>query len=203
MYEAMALMPTRCPAKIRAQGPSIWLLTLAALAAAATGILLWLSEDEGKSVRVITGVQFPYPQGWSEQPLTAEDRSAGLILKLDRQEPAATFLARTVITRLAPDFDVNRLADETATALAGEIEDFELLSKDVQALGPYQAVRIEYRQSGGEESGDYHTVMTIVPAENQTFYLTVRATKSDFRKIQDGGIQITNTFVTYVSTSRE
>ncbi|MEK7248345.1 MAG: LpqN/LpqT family lipoprotein [Chloroflexota bacterium] len=199
----MQVRPRRFRLRFGLRGLLFGLITLAALGGAGTGVFLWLSAGEGESVRVITAVQFPYPQGWSEQPLTAEDRSAGLMLKLDRQDPAATFLARTVIARLAPDFDVSRLADETATALTGEIEGFELLDKGVLALGPYQAVRVEYSQTGVEESPDYHTVMTIVPTENQTFYLTVRATKNDFRKIKEEGLQITNTFVTYVSAGGE
>ena len=43
--------------------------------------------------------------------------------------------------------------------------------------------------------------MAIVPTPNQTFYLTIRAEKKDFSKVEDEGLAIINAFATNVSAS--
>jgi hypothetical protein len=177
------------------------LILLAAAAGAGTGTYLWLRGGE-ESIRVIIAVQIPYPAGWSEEPLTEADRDAGLLLKLERERPEASFLARTVIATLATDFDINELADDTEAALSAEIENFQLVRKSVSPIGPFDAVRISYRQEGeGTFAPDYQVLMAIVPTPNQTFYLTLRAEKKDFRKIEDEGLYIIDAFASDVSAN--
>jgi len=183
-----------------------YLFILAVLVAAAaglgTGLYLWLRDDGGESARVVTAVQFPYPDGWEEQPLTEADRNAGLVLSLERQRPDASFLARTVITRLPADFDINQLADESETALSSEIESFELLRGSIVSVGPYDAVKLNYLQT--DEGGvEHEATMVIVPTSNQTFYLTFRADEADFRQIEDEGLEIADTFAAYVSAATQ
>jgi hypothetical protein len=170
-------------------------IALAAAAAAATGAYLWLRGGDGEPIRVVTSVQIPYPEGWGEQPLTEADRNAGLLLKLDRERPEASFLARTVIARLAPDFDIDELAGDTEAALSAEIDNFDLISSSVLPIGPFDAVRIYYRQTGEEELAGHRVIMAIVPTPNQTFYLTFRAEERDFRRIEGEGLQIIDAFV--------
>ena len=178
------------------------LILVAAAAGAGTGTYLWLRGGDGESIRVVTAVQVSYPAGWSEQPLSEADRNAGLLLKLERERPEASFLARTVIARLAPDIDTNQLADDTAAALSAEIDNFDLLSKSVSPIGPFDAVRIYYRQRGDEGLATTHQVlMTIVLTPNQTFYLTLRAEKKDFQKIEDEGLDIIGAFASDVSAN--
>ncbi len=175
-------------------------VALAAAAGAGTGLYLWLRGD-GDSVRVVTSVQISYPEGWNEQPLTEADRTAGLLLKLERERPQASFLARTVIAKLAPDFDINQLVDDTEAALSAEIEDFDLVSKAVSPIGPFDAVRIYYRQAGEESDADYQTLITIVPTPNQAFYLTLRAERDDFRRVEDEGLQIIDDFAAAIASA--
>ncbi len=194
----------RLKAKLRIKLRLRYLLLAAILLAAAgagAGLYFWL-RDGGESVRVVTAVRITYPAGWNEQALSEADRNAGLMLKLQRQGPAASFLARTVIARLAPDFDINQLASQTQAALSSEIQNFDLLSKDVSAIGPYNAVKIYYRQTGQTGTADYQTLVAIIPTANQTFYLTFRAEKSDFPKIEDEGLQIANDFAKFVSANQ-
>jgi hypothetical protein len=194
-------------AKRRAARPNIRLLVLGAASLAATallvaGVYFWVSGgEEEPSVRVITGVQFPYPPDWTEQPLSQDDRSAGLILKLERDDPEATFLARTVIARLAVEFDINQLAGDTATALENEIAGFDLLTSSVTPIGSLQTVQLQYRQDDGEST--YQTLMTIIPLENQTFYLTARTEDSSFGAINADALQLISTFANYVSAASE
>jgi hypothetical protein len=176
-------------------------LALATIAAAATVLVVLLGGDDEKSVRVVTGVQFPYPEGWTEQALSQDDRNAGLLLKLGQEDPAASFLARTVIARLSADFNALELAGETEAALAAQLEGFDLVSSDVELVGPYQAVLIEYQQPAVGEEPASQTLLVILPGENQTFYLTVRADKRDFRGIKDDGLKIVADFAAYVSAS--
>ena len=174
---------------------------LAAAAGAGTGIYFWMRGGDGESIRVVTAVQFTYPSGWSEQPLTEADGNAGLLLSLERESPDASFLARTVIARLAPDFDTNQLADDTVAALSAEIDNFDLLSKSVSPVGPFDSVRIYYRQEGeGAFAPDHQVLMAIVLTPNQTFYLTLRAEKDDFRGVEDEGLGIIDEFVAYIAS---
>ena len=197
MQDALPLKARRRP---RVKYLLAALVVVVAAAGLTTGLYLWLRDDGGESTRVVTGVQFPYPDGWDEQPLTEADRSAGLVLSLERQRPGASFLARTVITRLPADFDINTLADETEAALSSEIENFDLVSKSVLTVGPYDAVRIYYRQTGDTPPEEFQSLMMIVPTPAQTFYLTFRAETDDFRRIESDGLEIVETFVTYVAS---
>ena len=201
MEDAVPLKSRRFRIKLRIRYLLLGFIVLAAAAGAGTGIFLWLRGGEGESIRVVTAVQFPYPDGWSEQPLTDADRNAGLLLNLETNRPEASFLARTVIARLAPDFDVNELADDTEAALSAEIDNFDLLSKSVAPIGRFDAVRIYYRQRGDEGLATSHQVlMTIIPTPNQTFYLTLRAEKGDFRQFEDEGLRIIDDFVAYIAS---
>lgn len=175
-------------------------IVLAAAASLGTGLYLWLSGGgSGESIRIVTAVQIPYPDSWSEQPLTEADGNAGLLLKLERERPEASFVARTVIAGLALDFDLNQLADDTEAALSAEIENFDLLSKSVVPIGPFDAVRITYRQADDVGLTAHQVLMTIVPTSNQTFYLTFRAERADFLEIEDEGSEIIDTYMAYVA----
>ncbi len=176
-------------------------IILAAIAAGAgAGLYFWLLGGDGESIRVVTAVQIPYPDGWSEQPLTEADRSAGLLLSLERERPEASFLARTVIARLAADFDIDQLAGDTEAALSAEIDNFDLLSKAVTSVGPFDAVQISYRQKD-DTSLEHQVLMTIIPTPNQTFYLTFRAQKRDFTRIHIEGEQMTEAFADQVGAT--
>jgi len=183
-----------------------YLVILAVLVGAAaglgTGLYFWLQDDGGESARVVTAVQFPYPDGWDEQPLTAADRNAGLVLSLERQRPGASFLARTVITRLPADFDINQLADESEAALSSEIPSFELLRGTIVSSGSYDAVKLNYLQTD-EDGVEHEATMVIIPTSNQTFYLTFRAEAMDFQQIEDDGLEITDTFAAYVNAATQ
>ena len=187
--------------KLRIRYLLLAVIVLAVAAAAGTGVYLWLRGGDGESARIVTSVQLSYPDRWSGQPLTEADRNAGLLLKLERERPEASFLARTVIARLAPDFDIDQLADDTEAALSTEIDNFDLLSKSVSPIGPFDAVRIYYQQEGeGASAADHQVLMAIIPTPNQTFYLTLRAEKDDFRRVEDEGLRIIDDFVAYVAS---
>jgi hypothetical protein len=182
-----------------------FLLALAAIAVAvgvSAGLYTLLREDQGPSVRVITGVQFPYPAGWGEQPLTNDDKAAGLVLKLERQDPQASFLARTVIARLGTDFDINRLAEDSARALNSEIDGFHLITNNVKTVSSLQAVQLTYSQKG-EADATFETLMTIIPLPNQTFYLTMRAPEAQYEQAEAEGIQLMDTFAAYVNGANQ
>ena len=203
MEDAVPRRSRRLRLRLRVRYLLLAAIVLAAAAGLGTGLYLWLSGGgNGGSVRIVTAVQIPYPGGWSEQPLTEADSNAGILLSLERDGPEASFLARAVVARLAPDFDISQLADDTEAALTAEIENFDLLSKRVLAVGPWEAVQISYRQEGTEAfARDHQVLMTIVPTANQTFYLTFRAETRDFREIEAEGLQIIDTFASQIGAS--
>ena len=197
MQDAIPLKKSR----FRLRNLLLAFILLAATVGAGTATYL-LVRGGDDSVRVIIGVEITYPAGWSEVPLTTDDTNAGLLLKVDREKPEASFLARTVIATLATDFDINQLAEETVAALNAEVDNFTLLSDSVSKVGAFDAVLISYLQKGeGTSAPDYRVFMAIVPTPNQTFYLTTRAEKKDFSKVEDEGLAIINAFATNVSAS--
>ncbi len=195
MQDAIPLIKRR----LRLRYLLLALILLAAAAGAGTGTYLLLRGGD-ESVRVIIAVQIAYPAGWSEEPLTEADSNAGLLLKLDRERPEASFLARTVIATVATDLDINQLADETEAALSTEIENFQLVETRVSPIGSFDAVQIYYRQTAVEGPG-HKVLMAIIPTPNQTFYLTLRAENNDFWKIEDEGLAIIDAFASNVSAS--
>lgn len=177
------------------------LFVLAAAAGAGTGLYLWLRAGDGESVRVVTAVQVPYPDGWSELPLSADDGSAGILLNLERRGPEASFLARGVVAGLASDFDIDQLADDTEAALSAEIEGFDLQGKSVSQMGPYETVRITYRETESGGPVAHQVLMAIIPTPSQTFYLTLRAEKADFRQVEDEGLQMMEAIAVQIGAS--
>ncbi|MBI1886013.1 MAG: hypothetical protein HYS09_06850 [Chloroflexi bacterium] len=211
MAEAVPLKRRRFGIKPGLRSLAVAVLLSAGAAGLATGLFLWLSGGGGESVRIVTGVEFPYPQDWSAQPLTESDRNAGLLLNLQRADPEASLLGRTVIARLPAGFDINQLADDAEVALRREIDNFDLLSKSVSPVGPFPAVRIYYRQQSDaqvpedERPGEQlvpesQTLMTIIPTPNQTFYLTLRAEAADFQQVEEEGLAIMAQFADYVAS---
>ena len=199
MQDAIPLKKSR----FRLRNLLLAFMLLAITVGAATGTYLVLRGGD-ESVRVIVAVEIAYPDGWSEIALTADDTNAGLLLKVEREKPEASFLARTVIASLATDFDINVLAEQTVAALSAEIENFTLLGDSVSPVASFDAVLISYEQKGAETSApDYQIFMAIVPTPNQTFYLTLRAEKKDFQKVEDEGLEIINAFAANVSASLE
>lgn len=176
---------------------------LAVVAILIAGIYAWSQSNNEDTARVVTGVQFPYPTGWSEQQLTEADRNAGLMLQLDKQAPEASFLARTVIARTPADLDLSGLAAATEEALAAEVDGFQLVSSELVEYGERRVVEVTYQQAGNDPGETHRIRMTILPSENQTFYLTFRAAAGDFDAVADDGQQIVEDFVTYVSASEQ
>jgi hypothetical protein len=164
------------------------------------GAYLWRQGEDDESVRVITGVQFPYPSGWTEQPLTPDDRNAGLVLRLEHGDPAASFLARTVIARLPEGLDMTELGAQTEAALAAEVEGFELVSTEIVTVGDYQGAEITYAQTDEDPAGHW-VRMTIVPTENQTFYLTLRTAGEGPSSVRNDGRQMVEDFAAYVNSA--
>jgi hypothetical protein len=199
-----ALRPRGRRLRLRLSFFQILILLVVGLAvfAGAAAVYMYLQDDEGESIRVITGVQFPYPAGWGEQPLTNSDKTAGLVLRLERQDPEASFLARTVVARLAPNFDVNQLSADSARVLRSEIEGFNLISNEVKPVSSLQAVQIRYDQAD-EGDGKFQTLMTIIPLPNQTFYLTMRAPEAQYDRAEAEGLQLMETFAAYVNSAAQ
>lgn len=193
-------LPLKARRRLRVRYLLAALVLVGAAAGLTTGLYLWLRGGDETSTRVVTGVQFPYPDGWSEQTLTNADRQAGLVLSLDHRQPDASFLARTVIAALPQDFDITALENNTIEALNADVNGFELARSAISRIGPYEALTIEYRQPDEEGLSEHRVLMAIIPTPNQTYYLTLRAETDDFRRIEDEGLEIVETFVTYVAS---
>jgi hypothetical protein len=169
-------------------------------AAVAVGVVFWLNSAGGDSATVITSVQVTYPQGWSERPLSEDDRKAGLLLAIEKG--SATFLARTVVGRLAEGFSLDQLAADTEVALGSQIEGFDLISNEVTTIEGFGAIRLYYRQEAGPRDDAFQTMMVIVPTETQTFYLTLRAEKTEFTAAQRDASQVIGNFLAQVKRSQ-
>ena len=161
----------------------------AVLVGVAAGLYISLREDKGESVRVLTGVQSPYPEGWVEQPLTDDDRAAGFVLKVDRQDPQATFLARAVLTKSGERRDASQLSEQSAWVLSMLVDDVHLITNEIKTIASVEAVQLTYRQTA-EADANFETLVTVLPLPNRTFYLTMRAPAADYGRAEPQGIQL-------------
>lgn len=175
-------------------------LAVIAIALAVVYLLL-LRDGGGQAVggAVEGPVQFSYPNAWREQTLTVADTRAGLLVKLERSDPEASFLARTIVGRLEENFDMDNLSSATEAALKAEIENFALLDNRVLTIGPFEVVRVSYLDSGEEPKTKYQTLLLVVPTQRQTFFLTFRARQGDYQKIEGDVQQITANFLDFLN----
>jgi hypothetical protein len=179
------------PPSVRAL--SIFTLFLALTAVAVVALYYFAIRSTPDEAVVVTAIRVQTPDGWSETPLTDADRGAGLLLKLENTDAQASFLARSVVARLDEGFSIEQLATDTEAAIERELDTAYGVSSGIIQFGESQAVEVLYRQPVQVEDEDpvtYQTRMVIIPTENQTFYLTLRAPASTFDSIAGDGDQI-------------
>ena len=148
------------------------------------------------TVEIVSKVDIDYHQGWMEQKLTDVDKIAGFILELERNNPDASFILRTIVGQLEENINMNDLSDEIVDTFNQEIENFDLVSKKVYRLDSFDAIEVRYTQeSATDDNKVYENLIIIIPTKNQTFYLTFRSDESDFDKIQEDIEKISKDFV--------
>jgi len=170
---------------------------------AAAAYLLTTGGSSSDDTVVVTSVAIEPPAGWAVTPLTAADQGAGLILKLDNEGDQASFLGRMVIARVGQDFNIGQLGIDTEAALVRDIEGVTIASNDVVRVGDFDAVKVTFRQTVDAATGGgtdtFRTSMFIVPMENQTFYLTMRAPVDNFTSLEADGDQIVQRILAAIS----
>lgn len=194
-------LPLKARRRLRVRYLLAALVVVVATAGLTTGLYLWLRGGDETSPRVVTGIQFPYPDGWREQTLTEADRQAGLILSLNHRQPDASFLARTVVATLPEDFDIGALENETVEALSVDVDGFELVRSNISRIGAFDALTIEYLQPDQEGASGHRVLMAVIPTPHQTYYLTFRAERADFRDVEEEGLGIMDTFAAYIEAA--
>ena len=124
----------------------------------------------------LTQLEVDYPDGWAPGVLSPADRSAGVVAKAQRRQPAASFLVRTVPTS---DGVVRpaELARSTSAALAAGIRGYQELRSQVVTVDGHEGVRLTYLQQEGNATTQ--TVLAIVPLEGRAVYATVRTAPAD------------------------
>jgi len=156
----------------------------------------------GADVSNIEETQFVYPEEWVLQEMSEDDVNAGILLLLERSDPTASLLIRTIYGDLDPDLNINALADSVEDALIVGVEDFDLIDTDVTTIGKSDAVIISYLQ-GSDSTDDvdtYQNQMVIIPTQQQTFYLTFRSDEEVFDDIQGEIDTIVTNFGNYIDS---
>ena len=153
------------------------------------------SKNGVTNVEVVSKVDIDYPQGWTEQTLTDGDKIAGIILNLEKKDPEASFILRTIVGQLEENINMSDLSDKIVDTFNQEIENFDLVSKKVYRLDSFDAIEVRYTQeSEAEDNKVFENLIIIIPTKNQTFYLTFRANESDFDQIQEDIEKISKDF---------
>ena len=133
-----------------------------------------------------------FPSSWSRKPAEAGDEKAGVLMRLERSQPQASFLLRRIFGRIATPLDVEKLKEDTEKALHDQVPGFVLVEKNAQKLGDQDIVRIDYIQ--GQEANPFRAVLLVVPTSDRTFYLTFRASSNEHAKVTPDYDQIVNGF---------
>lgn len=158
--------------------------------------LPWSADKATAPVTDSSGIT--YPAGWQLLKLTEDDKSAGILSKLNKQDSSAVLVLRRLSGALAKNFNIKTLPDELETSFKKSITGFKPVSKSLTKVGKYDAAKIQYEQTKEEDSELYENVMMVVPTPKQTFYLTFRAKKTDFSKIVSDSDAIISSFGSYV-----
>lgn len=152
---------------------------------AAAWMLARGDDEEHVPVEEVMGT-VSLPPGWRRLPVPSDDRAAGVVFEAGRSEPAASIVVRRVRGRLAPDFEVEELAEETEAALAAEIEGFEPLDRALTSVASRDAVRLVWRQAAAGGVA-FRSTMLILPTPREAFYFTLRAVAAEYRAVQADG----------------
>lgn len=151
-------------------------------------------ETPEASVQPAAYQAIKYPDNWIEdQQISGQENHLHIISRASRKSPDATAFVRTEQIKMTKDFDINKTADQTAQALAGELKDFTLVSKKLIKLGSMDAIQIVYKQM----SEQY--MLVIIPRSDKVYYLTVKSQSTDFEKISGEAQDIISSLGGYIT----
>lgn len=117
--------------------------------------------------------KYSLPQSWSQRAVTPEQEEAGILLRLERTDPAASFLMRSIVGNLDREVDVAEVADATAAALRRELRGLDALSRQTLVSQEQPIAHLEYQQT--LPKGRSTTDLYVLPTQRQTFYLSFRS----------------------------
>lgn len=134
--------------------------------------------------------EISYPDAWSPDPAEEGDERAGVLLRLRRSSPDASFLLRRITGKLESSFSVEKLAQETEKGLSEGVQDFALVENLQFQRDGLDAVRIGYLQGQGSET--FRTLLLVVPTLERTFYLTFRSPARTYPDVEREFDEITD-----------
>lgn len=186
----------------------IILASIAAVIIVSAGLLvfrdkLFPSDSPETTKTTLTNVEpekFNYPKSWSVIQLTEADKNAGVLFKLEHASPEANLIIRSIVGDLESEAtqDKESLASSISESLKAGIEGYSLIQKKVEKSGSVDILRLKYNQTTDKKT--YTNIMAIIPTNKQIFYLTFRATASDFSQVESDMNVIITDFATYVDT---
>ncbi|MBI2984979.1 MAG: hypothetical protein HYY50_05150 [Candidatus Kerfeldbacteria bacterium] len=149
---------------------------------------------------IVRSVSISYPRGWVAESLTSADKLAGLIVKAHRENPTASFSARSIVGELEANINVAAAADQVVESLTKEIENFTLVSNKTLNTKSYRTIQIRYKQQSSRDQTVTENLLTILLTRNQTFYLSLRSAEADYRAIESETQQLILNFATYLNS---
>lgn len=156
-------------------------LALSVLTGAGVYAVTTWQQDSGVPTDVRSGAPSAGPQDeqqWARQPISAEEQEAGVLLKLRRTGPEASFLMRGIVGDLDPDLDLRGLVETTGEALARDVEGLRNLRRDVVVRRSHELAYFQYEQVGEGELSTT-TDLFVLPTPRQTFYFSFRSATAD------------------------
>lgn len=173
----------------------------------ATGAFLLLRERDSNQAtkspisfpEVNRDIEINHPKGWKEKAIDDIDKIKGVLVKLQKESPKASFVARTMIGELEKEFEIKIVSDEVIVALKKSLDNFHLVRKEITRIDSFDAVEIQYKQTSANDNEVYEYLMIIIPTQNQTFYLTFRSKEDDFRLIKKDAQEISKSFADHIN----
>jgi hypothetical protein len=161
-----------------------------------------LQSTSNERTSNVNGYAIKYPKSWYPINIGSQDSNDGVVLKLARKSPQASFVWRMLGGEVGKDVKVSELPDQVATSLAKELPGFKLVSKGTTKLGEFDAAEVRYKQNGtGEKAKDvFENKMYIVPRTENTYYLTIGAKDGEFAKVEASANKILDSAKGYVAS---
>lgn len=133
-----------------------------------------------------------FPSSWTRKPAETGDEKAGVLMRLERSQPQASFLLRRIFGKIEVPLNAGKLEEETEKALHDQVPGFVLVEKGTQKRGDQEIVRIDYIQ--GKDQSSFRALLLLVPTSDRSFYLTFRASSNDHANVAADYDQIVDGF---------
>jgi len=129
--------------------------------------------NQPQTTATTPSISTKHPSAWTEQPIYDDsEKSQGVVIKLQRSDPTAFLLVRSLETSGDDQLDLKSISDGIVASLKEQSSDFSLISTSTSKIKGFDTVEINYSQP--EADNKTENKLIVVPLSNKTYYLNYK-----------------------------